>query len=180
MCLDAFRPGTLTGSILIPPRPARRAAFASRRLASPALPRYRMADPPTRKKGAAREKALSGSVTARTVAAPANPASRSDPGPRAELLMTCTLPRPSRPAANSRNPARFARGSRRKKLSLGNAIASGIPGRPAPLPTSTSGPRGTMTVSIERQSRICSVTKLVTDLAPVRFVAALCSITSSA
>lgn len=66
-----------------------------------------------------------------------------------------TFSKPSSSTASSRNPALLWFRSTRVRLRSGRAIDMGIPGSPAPDPTSTTRPRGTSSRAPRRESTTC-------------------------
>ena len=120
-------------------------------------------------------KALAGGATARISTLPPAPTRLAAPGPWAELLTTVTFLSPRRGMTEARNSALLARGSTRMNRFFGYTTAAGIPGKPAPLPTSITGSFIEISFRGARLSRMCSPTIAARFFAPVRLVLWLAS-----
>ncbi len=97
---------------------------------------------------------LASGATAREVTTSAPPASFRTPGCSARPRTTVTSS-PASSMNSARNIVRRSSGSTSVTRRSGRAIASGIPGSPAPLPTSTTVAPSAMSSPITAQLRMC-------------------------
>jgi len=110
--------------------------------------------PPGRSRGRRREKASAGESVARVTICSNRSCSRRGPFPR-RAFRTRTLFK-ERIRTTSRKKAHFFPDASRRNISVpGSAIASGIPGYPAPDPKSRTLPGNGRKWSRRRESRIC-------------------------
>src|SRR4029077_3526871 len=164
-----------------PPSEAR--ALRANASSSSTLPFHTIASPPTRRNGR-RYSAHAASVpTARAV--PTSYAARRSAAwasVSARSFRTSTSVSPRRALVSSRNRDFFPTDSMQVSFTFGIAMRSASPGKPAPLPTSTtrSRPVHTRTAHAVNESRKCFIATASSSMIAVRFTVVFRSMSSAA